>query len=172
MKKIAFLILSILFVSCGTTVSYDYDKQTNFLQYQRYNYFPNIESGLNELDDKRIVFITDSLLQRRGFVKSETPQFLINFYAKEYVSNSRNTIGIGIGSGGGNIGVGLSGGIPIGGRVINQQLAIDFIDVTKDDLFWQAITEGELKEKATPIQKEAHYKKLLSKILKGFPPKK
>ncbi len=172
MKYISVLIISVFLVSCGTTVNYDYDSQTNFSQYKTYNYFPDIDSGLSELDDKRIIKITDSLLQNRGFIKSETPQFLINFFAKEGNIHSKNTIGIGLGSGGRNVGVGISGGIPIGGKVIDQQLTLDFVDSLKDDLFWQAISDGELKEKATPIQKETYYTKLLTKILKGFPPKK
>lgn len=171
MKFLTILILSVVLAACGATVAVDYDQQTDFSKYNSYNYFPNIDSGLNDLDDNRIMQITDSLLQQRGFVKSETPQMFINFFARESVSNSRNTIGIGIGSGGGNVGVGVSGGIPIGGRVVNQQLTMDFIDVEKDDLVWQAVAEGEMKERATPQQKEVYYISVIQKILAKYPPK-
>lgn len=170
MKPFLLLSLTILFASCGATVGVDYDVETDFSQYTSYNYYPNMESGLNELDNKRIMQIADSLLQTRGFSKSEEPQLLINFYVSESVSNSRNTIGIGVGGGGGNVGVGVSGDIPIGGRVINQQLTMDFIDTAKDDLVWQALADGTLKEKSTPVQKEAYFRKVLSKILKKYPP--
>jgi|TARA_R110000851_G_scaffold207537_3_gene359864 hypothetical protein len=172
MKLLSILFISILLISCGATVAVDYDKQVDFSKYNSYNYFPTIDSGLNQLDDNRIKQITDSLLQQRGFVKSETPQIYVNFYTRESVSSSRNTIGIGIGSGGGNMGVGVSGGIPIGGNVINQQLTMDFIDVEKDDLVWQAVADGEMKERATPKQKEAYYVSVIQKILKNYPPKK
>ncbi len=171
MKFLAILIFTIVLASCGATVAVDYDQQTDFSKYNSYNYFPTIDSGLSELDDTRIIQITDSLLQQRGFVKSEVPQLYINFFAREQISNSRNTIGIGIGSGGGNVGVGVSGGIPIGGRVVNQQLTMDFIDVEKDDLVWQAVAEGEMKERATPQQKEAYYISVIQKILAEYPPK-
>ncbi len=171
MKFLSILILSVVFAACGATVAIDYDQQTDFSKYNSYNYFPNIDSGLSELDDNRIMQITDSLLQLRGFVKSETPQIFINFFAHESVSNSKSTIGIGIGSGGGNLGVGVSGGIPIGGRVVNQQLTLDFVDVDKDDLVWQAVAEGEMKERATPQQKEAYYISVIQKILAKYPPK-
>ncbi|MCZ4318840.1 DUF4136 domain-containing protein [Aequorivita viscosa] len=170
MKFLSIFMLSLFLVSCGATVAVDYDKQIDFSKYNSYNYFPTIDSGLNELDDNRIIQITDSLLQQRGFVKSETPQLYINFFASESVSRSRNTIGIGIGSGGGNVGVGVSGGIPIGGRVVNQQLTMDFIDVEKDDLVWQAVVDGEMKERATPQQKEAYYTAIIQKILSKYPP--
>lgn len=158
--------------SCGTSVGIDYDKKTDFSTYTTYNFYPSIDSGLNDLDDKRIIRATDSLLQQRGFVKSEDPQLYINFFAKESLSNSRNTLGIGIGGGGRNVGVGVSGGIPIGGRMVNQQFTMDFIDVVKDDLVWQAVADGEYKEKASPQQKEAHYVSVVGKILKKYPPKK
>lgn len=172
MKLLTIIFSTLLLVSCGASVAVDYDKQADFSSYNSYNFYSSIQSGLNELDDTRIMQITDSLLQERGFVKSDNPQLNINFYAKENVSNSRNTIGIGIGGGGGNVGVGVSGGIPIGGRVITQQLTMDFIDVEKDDLVWQAIADGELKERATPQQKEAYYFSMIEKILKNYPPKK
>ncbi|MEH6765406.1 MAG: DUF4136 domain-containing protein [Aequorivita antarctica] len=172
MKFLPIFILSIFLVSCGATVAVDFDKQVDFSKYTTYNYFPTIDSGLNELDDNRIIQITDSLMQQRGFVMSETPQLYINFYARESISSSRNTIGIGIGSGGGNVGVGVSGGIPIGGNVLNQQLTMDFIDTEKDDLVWQAVAEGEMKERTTPQQKEAYYFSVLQKILAKYPPKK
>ena len=171
MKFLSIFILSIFIISCGATVSVDYDTQADFSKYKTYNIFPTVDSGLNKLDDTRIIQITDSLLQERGFVKSETPQFYINFYAHEMVSNSRNTIGIGVGSGGGNVGIGVSGGIPIGGRIINQELTMDFIDTEKDALIWQAVAEGEIKERATPQEKEAYYIGVIGRILKKYPPK-
>ncbi|MAT89748.1 MAG: hypothetical protein CMC35_03565 [Flavobacteriaceae bacterium] len=172
MKSILILLtIPILFVSCGTTVAVDYDKETNFSQYTTYNYYPNIESGLNGLDEKRIMRVTDSLLQSRGWSRSDAPQVLINFYASEQISASRNTIGFGVGSGGGNVGVGVGGGIPIGGRNIDQRLTFDLIDVSSDALIWQAQADGQYKEKATPEQKVRYYENTLQKILKKYPPK-
>ena len=172
MKYLVISILSLFLFSCGATVTVDYDKQMDFSKYNSYSFYPTIQSGLSTLDDARIIQITDSLLQQRGFVNSEAPQLYINFYARETMTNSRNTIGIGIGSGGGNVGVGVSGGIPIGGRTVNQQLTMDFIDAEKDNLVWQAVVEGEMKERATPQQKEAYYLSVIQKILNKYPPVK
>lgn len=163
------MLTAILLASCGASVAVDYDKAINFSTYTTYNFYPNIKSGLNQLDDKRIMRVVDSVLQQKGFVKSEVPQLVVNFYAKETVSNSRNTLGIGIG-GGGSVGVGVSGGIPIGGRIVNQALTIDFVDASNDALIWQAIADGELKEKANPKQREAYYETVVSKVLKKYPP--
>lgn len=171
MKSVFSILISVLLVSCGAAVAVDYDKQIDFSKFTTYNFYPNIDSGLNQLDDKRIMQITDSLLKQRGFSKSETPQLYINFYARERISNSRNTIGIGVGGGSRNVGVGVSGGIPIGGTVINQELTMDFIDVEKDDLVWQAIADGEMKERTTPQQRIDYYNSVIRKILAKFPPK-
>ncbi len=159
-----------LFFSCGAAVVVDYDPTTSFSEYATYALYPTLSSGLSELDDKRILRIADSLLQEKGFRKSETPQLFINFYAKERVGASRSTIGIGIGSGGRNGGVGISGGIPIGGNTIDQKFTLDIIDVQQDNLIWQGVLEQAYPEQATAEQMDAHYLKVLSAILKKFPP--
>ena len=172
MRFLVLLVLSAIIVSCGTAVGVDYDQQTDFSQYTTYNYYPNLESGLSELDNTRIIKSTDSILQLRGFVLSEDPQLYINFFATEFLSNSNSSIGIGVGGGGGNVSGGVSGGIPIGGKVINQRLTVDFIDVEKDNLIWQAIADGDFKEKASPKKMSSYYYSVMSKILKKYPPKK
>lgn len=170
MMKYLVLFLPWLFVSCGPMASVDFDPETNFSQYNSYDFYPSIDSGLSELDNKRIMGVLDSLMPLKGFQKSESPQILINFYAKEHLTNSRNTIGIGIGSGGGNVGVGVSGGIPIGGTEVEQQLTVDFIDVNADALIWQGILESRYKEKSTPKQMDVHYFDALQKLLRKYPP--
>jgi hypothetical protein len=158
-------------MSCGTLVVLDYDTEKDFSKYSTYNFYPDLKTGLSELDENRIIKITDSLLQDKGMVKSDNPQLLINFYSSEYVSRSRNTIGVGLGSVGRNTSVGVSTGIPVGGNEINQQLTVDFIDATRDALVWQAKTEGSFKERATPEQRENHYQKTLNRIFRKYPPK-
>ncbi len=170
MKYLLLSLCTAFLISCGAAVSYDYDKEADFSKYTSYNFFPEMQTGMSPLDDQRIIKATDSLLQQRGFIKSENPQFYINFYSKEFTSTSRNTIGIGVGGGGRNTGIGVSGGIPIGGRQVNQQLTLDFIDATRDALFWQALIESDFKERATPIQKETHFYNAIEKALKKYPP--
>lgn len=170
MKILAGLLGMFLLLSCGAYIGVDYDEQTDFSGYTSYNFYPSIESGLSQLDDNRIMKITDSLLRQKGFTKSEDPQLYVNFFAVESVSNSRSTIGIGVGGGGRNVGGGISGGIPIGGKTINQRLTFDLIDAEEDDLVWQATADGDMKEKSTPLQKEKYYEGVLVKILKKFPP--
>lgn len=164
-------MLSLLLTACGATVALDYDTTTDFSIYKTYNFYPSIESGLSELDENRITQITDSLLQQKGFEKTETPQLLINFFASEYISDSGSSIGIGIGGGGRNVGVGVGGDIPIGSKIVNQHFTMDFVDAAKDDLVWQAVVDDDYKVNSTPAMKETYYTALLQKILAKYPPK-
>ncbi len=172
MKYLLSISFLVLIYSCGATVGIDYDNEKDFSNYTTFNFYSPLSSGLNELDENRVVKITDSLLLTKGMVRSENPQILINFYSNEYLTNSRNTIGVGFGNVGRNTSVGISGGIPIGGKEVNQQLTIDFIDANLDALVWQAQTEGSFKEKVTPKQKEQYYTQILVKVFNKYPPKK
>ncbi len=172
MKYVSILIMSIFLSACGATLTVDYDNEKDFSEYTSYEFYNDIDSGLDQLADKRIMAAIDKSFQDRGFLKTDHCRFYVNFYASEYLSESRNTLGIGVGAGGGNVGVGVSGGIPIGGNVVNQRLTIDIVDASAgQSLAWQVIIEGEVKEKATPEQKVAYYFAEIDKALKKFPPK-
>lgn len=163
-------VVLFLLISCGATVATDYDRQTDFSIYKTYAFYPSIESGLNELDDARIMKAIDSVLQQRNYQNAEDNNFYINFYARQFVATSNSSIGIGIGGGSGNVGMGVSGGIPVGGNIVKQSITIDLIDAVKDELIWQAIVESELKEKSTPAQKDAYYYALMEKVFMQYPP--
>lgn len=166
------LLVCISLISCGTYVNTDYDRNTDFRELKTYNFYPDLETGLSQIDNERIMRISDSIMQSKGFLKSEDPQILINFFAEESVTGSRNTLGIGLGSGGNNGGVVVNAGLPIGGPVIRQQLTVDIVDAKNDELIWQAFIDGDYKERSGPIQKMDYYRKNLSRVLKKYPPKK
>jgi len=172
MRYLILVFLAVLLVSCGSTVAVDYEKGTEWTAHKGYQFFSEMDTGLNELDNKRIIRAADSILQLRGLQRTDYNDFFINFYVEESLSNSRNTLGIGVGSGGGNVSVGGGIGIPIGGKIINQHITIEFIEEeVGGKLIWQAIYNGELKEKATPKQKEVYYTKVITKMLSEYPPK-
>ncbi len=151
---------------------YDYDEKLDFSVYRSYNFYPEFESGLSELDTKRLIRQTDSILQSRGFVKKEMPDFYVNIMASAFENNQNSAVGVGVGGGGRNGGGGISIGLPIGTSKLNQQLIFDFVDVRKDELFWQAVAEGYYREVATPQQREAYFRTILLKVLEEYPPKK
>lgn len=170
-----FLKLGILLciISCAPIhVVYDYDKQTNFSNYKTYNYYANLETGLSELDTNRLLDILDEQLQNKGLLLSETPDFFIDITSAEFEAVNRNTVGVGVGGGGRNIGGGVSIGIPIAQNGINRQIVFDFRDENVVGLFWQAVIESSFNQKNTPEKREAKLQTIVTKVLKGFPPKK
>lgn len=172
MKTLYILFVVFLLISCGgMKVDYDYDKQADFSSLKTYNYMPDMQTGMSQLDLNRLTSATDSLLQSRDYVlQQDTPAFLIDITSSQYEQASRNTLGVGVGGGGGNVGIGVGGGIPIGGRELHQTITFNIIDAAKDALIWQAISDSNLKIKASPEKRQAYFHKLVEKIFKKFPP--
>ena len=171
MKNLIFICLAVVVSSCASTnVDYDYDKQANFNNFKTYNYLPDMQSGLSQLDLNRVMKSTDSILQSRGYIKTENPDLFINLISDRYEDASRNSIGIGIGGGGGNVGVGVGGGIPIGGRTTHQTLTVDLVDAQKDALIWQAVSDSNMNLNTNPQGRQDYFTKVMEKIFKKFPP--
>ena len=169
MKRIFYILFAAVLTACGPQVYLDYDKEATWPEYKGYQYYKDQDSGLSQLDEKRIIRVMDSVLQSKGYQRTDYNNIYINFYADEVVSDSGNTIGIGLGTGG----VGGSIGIPIGGPVINQSITIDVFKAGMDnDMLWQAIVDDDYKESTTPDQKDLYYKRLIESALKKFPPEK
>jgi hypothetical protein len=161
-----------LIVSCAPVyVNFDYEKTTDFNTFKTYNFYPDMQSGLSELDTKRLLDILESQLQSRGFAISHHPDFLINIQSIEWQNDQRSNVGVGLGGGGGNIGGGISIGIPVGQANINRQIIFDFIDDGTSQLYWQAVSESSFSPNATPERREAQFQKIVDKILAGYPPK-
>lgn len=173
MKSIKILIVALLFSSCAPILTnYDYDSKTDFTTYKTYNYFSDLDTGLSELDEKRLLDALDTAMQLKGLQLSDTPDFLINIKTSEFQGNSRNNVGVGLGGTGRNVGGGLSFGIPVGQNLINRQISIDFIDDTKNGLFWQVVSESSYKPKAKPEKREAKFNAIVAKALAKYPPEK
>lgn len=167
------LVLLILMVSCTTIrVNYDYDKETDFSNYTTYNYFSDMQTGLSELDERRLVRILDSTLQTRGYRLVEEPEMYINILSNEFMTAPSNAVGVGIGGTGRNVGGGISVGIPVGGRGVQRSIQIDLVDAQRDALIWQAVAESGYRENASPSVREANLKALVKKVFSKYPPER
>ncbi|WP_339667306.1 DUF4136 domain-containing protein, partial [Maribacter arcticus] len=79
MRIYFFSVLLLLLTSCGVArVNYDYDNQTDFTSYTTYNYFADMETGLSQLDEKRLMDALDATLGEKGFMFAEEPDIFIN----------------------------------------------------------------------------------------------
>src|SRR5690606_11255416 len=104
MRYLPYIFLLALVSACSPVrVTYDYDKAAQFSTYNTYNYYSPLNTGLSELDTKRLLNTLDAQMQAKGFALSDTPDFLINIQSQEYQSARRNNVGLGVGGGGGNI---------------------------------------------------------------------
>ncbi|SIQ26128.1 DUF4136 domain-containing protein [Maribacter ulvicola] len=171
MRILIVSILMIVLTSCGVVkVNYDYDDQTDFTAYSTYNYFGDMETGLSELDEKRLMEALDATLRENGFMFAEEPDLFINIKSMVFQAQQGNNVGVGLGGGNGGVGGGVSIGIPVGGPKMTRELQIDFVDSNKDMLIWQAISESPFREGDTPQEKSENLQAVVDKIFSKYPP--
>jgi hypothetical protein len=171
MKKLGFIGILLCFISCASVqVNYDYDPGTDFSAYKTYNYFSDLETGLSNLDNQRLLDAVDSLMQVKGIKLSEEPEFLINIQSQAYLKPQNSSLGVGVGGTGSNVGGGVSIGVPLGGNSLERELVFDFVDSKKNQLFWQAVTLSNLNEKASPLTRERKIIEIVSKVFAKYPP--
>ena len=172
MKGLCYILLVLLFTSCHVVrVQTDYEKETDFSNYSTYNYFSDLETGLSELDEKRLIKVLDAAMQAEGILLSEEPDFLINIQSGIYQTPRNNTVGVGVGGTGRNVGGGVSVGIPIGQSNVQREISFDFVDSQKDMLIWKAISKSHLNENVTPLEREKKLKEIVEKVLSKYPPR-
>ena len=172
MKAFKFILLLCIVTSCGTIVNYDYEKSTDFNQYKAYDYFSDMQTGLSELDTKRLVRAIDAKLKTMGLIRSDNPDFYIDIQSQDIENRNTPNVGVGVGGTGGNVGGGVSVGFPVGGSQNTRELVIEFVDESKGGLFWQAVSESSYSENASPEKRESKFVALVEKIFAGYPPKK
>lgn len=172
MKQLKYFLLFVVVACSSPKIVYDYDTELNFKQYKTFNFFEDVGEGMNKFDVERITKELKINLEKQGVRQAENPDFYVNVLSKVKRQPQRNSVGVSIGGGNGGFGYGISGGVSIGGRKLNQQITIDFVDSKNDELIWQSISDTEIKENLKPTQRDAYYQKLVEKIIVGFPPKK
>tara|TARA_B110000093_G_scaffold164453_1_gene188170 strand:+ start:1687 stop:2190 length:504 start_codon:yes stop_codon:yes gene_type:complete len=167
MKIIRFFFL-ILFIGCSSPKVYtDYDISVDFTQFKTFDFYEDNGENLNALDVKRITATIQENLNTVGLQQKEAPDFFIFFDTKTVENQNNNLIRIGLGNGG----TGISGGIPIGSKKLNEKLTIKFIEAKNNDLFWEGSLDAVIKERRTPEKRELHWKEVIHEILKEFPSK-
>jgi hypothetical protein len=156
-------------MSCSSSkVITDYDTKINFNDFVFFDFYEDVGKGLNEFDVKRVTEALKVELTKKGIRQNETPDFYINVISTISEAQNNNTIGIGIG--GNNGGLGIPGGIPIGGKKLNEELIIEFVNSKTNSIIWEGILNSTIKEKRKPEEKVIHFQKIAKKILEKYPP--
>ena len=173
MKKIVLPILLFLLISCASVrVNYDYSPETDFSAYKTFNYYPDMDTGLSQLDTKRLLKAVDSVMQTRGLSISQKPDFYINIQSQVYRDAPSSSVGVGMGGTGGNVGGGISVGVPIGGSGLSREIVFDFVDADRDALFWQAVSNSNFRDNASPSTRERVLREVAAKVFSKYPPSK
>jgi len=173
MKIFKFLLLLLIVTSCNVPrATYDYDQKMEFTSINTYQIYPDLKSNLSQLDEQRMINVLNSEMNEINFSSSEIPDVYLNFYSTSYEEPSRNNIGIGVGGSGRNVGVGVSGGIPLGGSNTYLRVTFDFINVKTDVLIWQAIVDSPFARNGSPEDRENQLRAIVQKALEGYPPNK
>lgn len=172
MRTVLPIILVLLLASCSSVrVNYDYDKTIDFSGYTTYNYYPDMKSGLSQLDERRLLRALDSTLKSRGYRLAEEPELFVNIISDEYRGAPYNNVGVGIGGTGRNVGGGISVGLPLGGSNWKRSIQFDLVDAQRDALIWQATSESGLRDNASPSVREEQLRAVVKKVFSKFPPK-
>lgn len=178
-KLLSLLFILVLADSCNSIkVAADYDDAVEFNTYRTYAYFqPGIEKAdISDLDKKRILRAIDEEFAKKGFTKSENPDFMVNFFTKARKEVNVNQFYGGWGYGGWGWGGyygypwGWGGNYTTVSTSTEGTLYIDLIDARKKDLVWQGVGTGVLT--LDRDKKEERIKEFVSNILAQFPPQK
>lgn len=174
--KIMKLLSAVIFLalaSCSTVrVASDYDDNVNFSQYKTYAYFKDgiDNADISDLDKKRILRAIDEQFAKKGFTKSDTPDFLVNIFTKtrqEVDVNSFNS-GWGYGWGYGWSPLMWGGGYSNVYTSTQGTLYIDIIDAKQKEMVWQGVGTGVLSQDRDEKQKLIN--EFVEKITAQFPP--
>lgn len=174
MKFLKILLSFLILSSCNTPQAvFDYDEQANFGNYTSVAIYPEVRTGLSQLDEKRLLASVQNTLRERNLIPaSGIPDLYLNIYTEEYQEQSRNSLGVGVGGTGRNVGVGISGGIPLGGPETFLRLTFDLVDIQNDNLVWQAVVDSKFNFDAPPEERQRRFDKIVQEALEGYPPKR
>lgn len=182
MLRYLVLMLAVSLGACSSIpVETDYNPAAPFNSYQRYHWQTQTsgsDTTISPFHAQRVRSELKRLLdeqQYREAAPSQKPDFLVRYYVSEQVegyggrNGSRGSIGLGGGSGG--FGMGVSVGIPLGGKRPEKSLVVivDILDGGSGQLSWRG--SAVVKAAHTPEELNEDIQKAVQEIWKRYPPK-
>jgi len=171
--KLFSLFLLIGLTSCsGLQTFTDYDETLDFEELNSFEFFDPLESGMDELDEKRFKSAVADILQEKEVnLSEENPDFKINFYLEAYQKNHQHNIGLSVGTYGRSVSGSVGSGIPIRRTTSRMSITVEFVHYHNHELFWQGVVDAKANLGLNPEERTAYFKKLAKKLLKNYPPK-
>jgi hypothetical protein len=183
MKKVAFLILVVLFGGVlgayAQDVRYNFDKNADFTKYKTYKWVEIKGADRpNQLVQKQITDALDAELAKKGLTKTEgeNADLYIAYQTaigteKEFTSYNTGW-GYGPGWGGGWYGgTGSTMTTTSTTTIYVGQLDVDMYDVAKKEMVWRGTASKTIDPKAKPEKQQKNLAKAVEKLLKNYPPK-
>ena len=184
MKKLAFLMLVLLFlgvrVSLAQDIRYDFDKDKDFSKYKTYRWVPIKGADLpDDLTAKQITSAIDAELAKKGFTKTDSDNadlyiaYQTAIGAEKQFTSYNTGWGYGPGWGGGWYGYGGMATTTTYGSTSTihiGQLDVSIYDAAEKALVWRGSATKTLDPKAKPDKKQKNITKAVQKLLKNFPP--
>ena len=183
-KRILLLagMASFLLWSCaGNKANIDYDTRVDFSAYKTYVWSEKTDDATKQskvdspLVHQRVRESIEENLQAKGLQRADAAQadLLVTYHLSVAVTGrTSSSVSFGVGSFGSHSSVGLSVGVPVGGRNIEEgTLVIDMIDTKTNSLVWQGAASRQLSRSPTPEKTKAMVDEVVSEMLAGYPPK-
>lgn len=152
-------------------VQYDYETQVDYSGFSSYNFDPLLDTGLSDLDQRRLLEAVNQYLQASGYRLSEDPDLVLNIYSNLYRDPNQGSVGFGVGGTGGDIGGGVSVGIPLNSGPLQREIVFEMVDARQGRALWQAVSTDQYNESTSPQKKEERFREIAGKVFEGFPPK-
>lgn len=177
MKILKLLMIALLMglSSCSSISVYqDFDKEVDFTPYKTFAFYKTgiDKVEISDLDKKRILKAIEAEMLTKGFVKSDNPDLIINFFTKSREQVDVNSFNNGWGWGWGwGWNPWMWGGNQTSViRTTSGTLFIDIIDAKSKQLIWQGEGDGPIFRNQK--KKEERIQEFVTQILKQYPPEK
>lgn len=171
MSRLCLALLLCLLAGCGPVrVQFDYERQADFSNYSSYNFASDLETGLSDLDQRRLLEAVKRTLENRGYRLSEEPDLILGIYSNLYRDPNQGSVGFGVGGTGGDIGGGVSVGVPMNMGQLQREIVFEMIDARQGRTLWQAVSTDRFDEAASPRKREERLQAIADRVFEGFPP--
>ena len=172
--RMATYLTSVCLMLLATTalaqsVTYDYDRATNFSKYKTYAWTRGTELT-DELNHARVVRAIEAALVAKGLARVEpsaSPDVLVAYHA----SFDKNLEIIGSAHGWGPFGL---GGDRWGSArvqpVLVGTLVVDISDARTSALVWRSVASSDIRPNDKPETREKKITKATEKMFKNYPP--
>ncbi len=158
-------------VAIAQTVTFDFDRSTNFAKYKTYAWTRGTELA-DQLNHARVVRSIEGQLATKGLNKVDTtatPDLLIAYHTRFDKNLQINAWSSGYGAP--RFGGGLRSGTATTQEIVTGTLVVDLLDAGTKRIVWRGLASAELDPSAKPEKRDKNVNKATAKLFKNYPPK-